>query len=187
MSVYLRGAAVSVVLTLFLGVGCRSPGGSDAGSPAATYDLAVFPGDFPESESHWPAGEPIIAECWRAPDTSHVTIRTRAGERFAFTTALPPELLELDGTIRQAANVFPDERRESRRDAESPTQVSHPSVEMPMMPAQSDPMAGWRSDFEEGRRRLREQRNAPVLPPLPPLPGSPLFRAVEMAARAACR
>ena len=112
MSVYLRGTAVSVVLTVFLGVGCGPAGSSDADSPAATYDLAVFPGDFPESESHWPAGEPIIAECWS--DTSHVTVRTRAGERFAFTTALPPELLELDGTIRQASRMFPDDNNQSR-------------------------------------------------------------------------
>ena len=168
MSGYLRGAAVSVVLAWFLSVGCGSAGSSDVSSPAATYDLAVFPEDFPGWESHWPAGEPIIAECWRAPGTSHVTIRTRAGERFAFTTALPPELLELDGTIRQAARMFPDERSESWRDAESPPQASHPPVargtrwwEMP-----SD------SPFDPLRRRVA---------------GSPLFRAVEMAATAACR
>ena len=150
MSVYLRGAGFSVVLTVFLGVGCGPAGSSSAGSPAATYDLAVFPGDFPESESHWPAGEPIIAECWS--DISHVTVRTRAGERFAFTTALPPELLELDGTIRQVASMFPGQE-------------------------------WWEASDDRPYSPLRG------LPPPPDRgnPGSPLFKAVEMAARAACR
>ena len=186
MSVCPRGAAVSVVLTLFLGVGCGSVGSGDANSPAATYDLAVFPGDFPRWESHWPAGEPIIAECWRAtgtPSTSHVTIRTRAGERFAFTTALPPELLELDGTIRQAARMFPDERSESLKDADARPRASHPPVETPM-PLGQQP---WKAEFEARRKQLRERWEKPISGTLPPLPGSPLFRAVEMAARAACR
>ena len=181
MPAYQQSSAGAVVLTLLLGAGCGSAGSSDASRPVATYNLAVFPGDFPEWETHWPAGEPIIAECWRAaPDTiwsepSHVTVRTRAGERFAFTTALPPELLKLDGTIRQVASMFPDERSESGKDAEAAvgteTAIANDAQPYP-----------WQQSLDETRRRIDERLGRPLYQPR-----SALFMAVQIAARAACR
>lgn len=109
-------ASCTVVVALLLGVGCGgSVVSSDPGSPTATYNLAVSPEDYPDSQSDWPAGEAITAECWRKlddwSDRSLVTIRTAAGDRFAFTPQLPPMLLELGGTIRQASSMFPTENR----------------------------------------------------------------------------
>lgn len=102
---HMRAALLLLCATV---AACGTNGNGD--SPVATYNIAVDPADFPESENHWPVGEPIAVECWNRtgrPEPSVITLRTAAGERYAFTTALSPVVLRSTDSVRQVRRLFP--------------------------------------------------------------------------------
>lgn len=167
----------------------RNGGDSDAGvstpRPRAIFNLAVHPADFPESESRWPAGEPITAECWGPPGVnpnrdyslSFITLITNAGARYTFTTSLPAVVLRVvSASIRRVDSVFPG-----------------PEVQPPPVTTQR-PGAGPLDARREGApgealRRYAERLDESYArlfgngrPHL-----SELYKAVEGAALAACR
>ena len=160
---------LAVVLLL---AGCASESDDPRGI-RATFDLAISPADFPESESQWPEGEPITVECWGEESRtwvsalSAITLVIYAGTRYAFTTSLSPVVLRAGGaSIRQVDNVFPGPELQSE----------------PELPPATTPLELIQRHNEESRRRLRAMNRARNRPHL-----SELYKAVEGAAKAACR